>query len=167
MNTQGSTNPACPGRLSAAGGEPRSLAAVDVFLESLDLVPGPPGACPYLPDRQATYSAFAASRLHPEVYHELMDRGFRRSGTVFYQDRCHGCAECRPIRVPVDRFRPSRSQRRIWRKNRDLTVRVGRPVYTAAKWRLFREYQEHQHDGTMVRTVDDFRSFLYASPVNT
>src|SRR2546423_1634045 len=88
----------------------------------------PAHACAYLPGRAATNRAFACARLSPELYHDLMDAGFRRSGNVFYQPICGGCRECQPIRVPVERFVMSKSQRRVWRRNVDLHIEVSREL---------------------------------------
>jgi len=101
--------------------------------------------CPYLPGRQAQERAFLADRLDGEVYHELMDRGFRRSGDLFYAPDCPGCRLCVPLRVPVDGFRPSRSQQRVLRRNRDVQTVVRRPTFTAATWELYRRYLQFQH----------------------
>ena len=36
------------------------------------------------------------------------------------------CQRCQSLRVPVSTFRPSRSQRRVWKANRDaVTIRIG------------------------------------------
>lgn len=54
-----------------------------------------PHACPYLPGREAITRAVAARVIDPDIYHEFMDAGFRRSGTMLYQPVCIGCRECR------------------------------------------------------------------------
>lgn len=128
---------------------------------------GPEQPCPYLPDRQARHGGFITEHLHPDVYHVLMDRGFRRSGLVFYRPSCDGCSQCRPLRVVVDAFTRSRSQQRVWRRNQDLRVRLQAPRLTIEKWRLYRRYQENQHNGTMGTGLEDLRQFLYQSAVNT
>src|SRR6266540_77854 len=68
----------------------------------------PERLCPYLPDRLAQTRAFVARSMDPQVYHELMDAGFRRSGELFYQPICRGCRACTPIRVPTEHFRPNK-----------------------------------------------------------
>jgi arginine-tRNA-protein transferase len=101
------------------------------------------------------------------VYQRLMDAGFRRSGRVVYQPMCRGCRACLPIRVPVEAFRPSRSQRRVLRRNGDLVLRAGRPEPTRQKFELYQRYQTQWHEGTMAGTWDDFLDFLYRSPVDS
>jgi arginyl-tRNA--protein-N-Asp/Glu arginylyltransferase len=132
---------------------------------SLTTVPEHP--CPYLPDRLAMNRAFLCRRMPPELYHDLMNAGFRRSGTYFYQPVCRGCRECQPLRVPVDRFTPSKSQRRAWRRNGDLIVTAAPPEPTPEKFDLYTRYLRDRHE---LKPEDDFNSFvrfLYTSPVDS
>jgi arginine-tRNA-protein transferase len=105
----------------------------------------------------------------PELYHGLMDAAFRRSGTLFYQPICAGCRECRSIRVPVDRFTPSKSQRRARRRNSDLIVDVASPPEASdEKFDLYTRYLRDRHDRDgREDSRDDFVAFLYRSPVQT
>ena len=133
---------------------------------SLTTLPEHP--CSYLPDRAARNRAFLCERMPGPLYHELMDAGFRRSGTFFYQPVCTGCRECRPIRVPVDQFQPSKSQRRAWRRNDDLVVSVEPPAPTEEKFQLYARYVREWH--AKDEDADDpsgFVDFLYRSPVDT
>ncbi|MGC6489578.1 MAG: arginyltransferase [Planctomycetota bacterium] len=118
--------------------------------------------CPYLEGRQARQYGFAAERLPAEVYVALMDRGFRRSGAVFYAMECPGCRACVPLRVPTATFRPSRSQRRALAKNRDVTVDYRAPVYSEESFALYRRYLAHQHPGSpQSDTQEDFADAFY------
>lgn len=139
---------------------------VDAFLESESLPVSAEHACPYLPGLQAQCEGFCIDELDPEIYARLMDRNFRRSGRVIYRPVCPTCHECRALRVPVHRFGPSRSQRRVARRNRDLQVTVGPPELTDEKWGLFLAYMEFQHDDTMSRQRQDITDFLYNPPVD-
>jgi arginine-tRNA-protein transferase len=110
---------------------------------------------------------FLAQRMPPELYHRLMDAGFRRSGTFFYQPICAGCRACEPIRVPVATFTPTKSQRRVWRKNQDLVIEVGAPEATDEKFDLYTRYVKGRHDPHREEEREGFLEFLYRSPVNT
>lgn len=128
----------------------------------------PPHPCPYLPGLQARERAFLADRLDPEDYHDLMDRGFRRSGDMFYAPDCSGCRRCVPIRVPVATFRRSRSQRRVLARNRDLHTEARPPVLTAETWQLYRRYLRFQHGSAAGdETAASLRANLYAPVVDT
>lgn len=100
-------------------------------------------------------------------YQRLLDMGFRRSGRIVYRPICEGCRECVPIRIPVKSFLPSRSQRRVWQRNVDVTMTIGKPTPDAEKWRVFSDYQRMHHNGTMDADFESFVQFLYESPTDT
>ena len=133
----------------------------------LPLYQASPHPCPYLPDRTAVNEFTVVRSVEPTVYQSLMDAGFRRSADVIYRPICDGCRECIPIRVPVDRFVPSRSQRRVRRKNLDVEMTLGPPACTDEKWRIFAAYLQHQHDGAMGDSREELEGFLYQSPTST
>ncbi|MCG8405224.1 MAG: arginyltransferase [Phycisphaerales bacterium] len=134
---------------------------------SLPLFRGDPHPCPYLPGHTADNELTLVPRIDGAVYERLMDLGFRRSGDMLYRPACEGCSECVPLRVPVTRFKPSRSQRRVRRRNQDVVVETGSPISSDEKWRIYKAYLSHQHDGTMSDRREDFEQFLYNSPTKT
>jgi len=111
--------------------------------------------CSYLPGEEAR-SLFLdpEAEVTPEVYQQLIDRGFRRSGCYLYQPACPSCASCISLRIPVDSFRPSRSQRRNWRQNVErYQVTPTSPRYEEAHFELYRRYLLQRHpDGAMSNT---------------
>lgn len=127
----------------------------------------PQHECSYLPDRIAQSRGFFCSRIPGAFYHELMDAGFRRSGRLIYQPACGACRACQPMRVPVERFQPSKSQRRSWRKNQDLIVTHAEPEPTQEKFDLYARYVRDRHGREEDATPEAFTSFLYESPVDT
>lgn len=128
----------------------------------------PDPQCGYLPDRSTMTRAFGVREMPGELYHDFMDAGFRRSGRILYQPACHGCRLCVPIRVPVERFQPGKSQRRVSRRNSDLRVEVGEPAATEEKFELYGRYLATRHaSGRMERKWEAFEEFLYTSPVDT
>jgi leucyl-tRNA---protein transferase len=126
----------------------------------------PPHPCPYLPDRQATLRAFSTRKMPGLVYHDFLNASFRRSGLVIYQPICEGCRACVPLRIPVERFRPSKSQRRCLRRNHDLVVSVEKPSPTDEKFDLYTRYQSHRHS-SKPESRSNFEDFLYHSPLQT
>ena len=52
--------------------------------------------------------------------------GDRRVGRMVYRTECPDCTACEPIRVPVQTFGRSKSERRIFKKNSDLRVVMSR-----------------------------------------
>lgn len=127
----------------------------------------PETPCPYLPDKKARSEAYSVDQLEGAIYERLLTRGFRRSGRVVYRPRCRGCGECRQMRVPVESFQPTRSMRRVVRRNSDVTVDQGRPSPDHEKFAIYRRYLEAQHDDSMARSYEAFCEFLYDSPMET
>jgi leucyl-tRNA---protein transferase len=123
--------------------------------------------CPYLAGRTATLEGFPAASADPGLYRELMDHGFRRSGMFFYRPHCGGCRQCQPLRVPVASFAPSRSQRRCWQRNQDLSVQKGELELTDEKHDLYCRYLAQKHSDDSERDISRLRDFLYNRVVDT
>ena len=126
-------------------------------------------SCSYLPGRLSTTRALWAEGIPGELYHRFMDAGFRRSGKLLYQPACHGCRACRPIRVPVADFRPTKSHRRCRRRNADLAITVAEPVATDEKYALYLRYLAGRFGKANAEEEgrEAFEQFLYDSPVET
>ncbi len=124
-------------------------------------------ACPYLEGLKAAELVVLAPRMSPESYQGLMDRGFRRSGSYFYRPNCGACQRCVPIRLAVAGFSPSKSQRRVERRNADLRVEVGPPVLDDERLKVYELYQRQQHKTATSLTREHYRQFFCESPINT
>jgi arginine-tRNA-protein transferase len=154
------------GGASAALGHDERTRLLANTIERHAPLPGEPFPCPYLPGRMARHVTLIPSPLAPGLYHSLMDLNFRRTGPLFYRPQCDECSECRMIRVLVNEFRPSRSQRRCCARNADVTVTIGRPEPTEEKYQLYTRYLESRHDGQMDGSTNEFAA-LYTSLVRT
>lgn len=134
---------------------------------NIPLVVLPEEDCPYLPGRRSRIRAFLARDFSGDVYHDFMNAGFRRSGQVIYQPVCDNCRLCVPIRVPVGRFTPTKSQRRSWRRNADLLSTFDVPEATDEKFDLYCRYIAARHPTHAAGERESFESFLYESPVES
>jgi arginine-tRNA-protein transferase len=127
--------------------------------------------CPYLPAETAA-SAFVdpALELSPPLYGRLLEHGFRRSGVHVYRPACPGCSACRAVRIPVNDFRPRRSQRRAWRASAAGLALVPRPgEFVGEHYALYARYLAARHpDGGMAGgDAADYRRFAFADWCDT
>jgi leucyl-tRNA---protein transferase len=123
----------------------------------------PKHPCSYL-NRNNAQTLFFDPRevVSPAIYQNLTDQGFRRSGSHLYRPHCGSCRACVPTRVPVDQFRPRRSQKRVLKKNNDLHVRLETATFSKRHYHLYERYISLRHtDGDMYPASEDqYRSFL-------
>src|SRR5262245_21950065 len=114
-------------------------------MESLFRFTAPPSPCGYLPDRDWRMEYEIVGRLTPAEYMRRMREGWRRFGHTLFRPRCPGCTACRSLRVVVDRFRPSRSQRRCRQANEgEVELAIGRPRVTGEMLDLYDRYHAFQ-----------------------
>ena len=126
-----------------------------------------PFACSYLPEQDERLLIFMSDSV-PNIteYDFLIGAGFRRSGTQVYRPHCEACKACESIRLPVDIFTASKSQKRIMKRNQDLTIHISdndKPEY----YPLYESYVNQRHaDGSMYpATKEQYQGFVL-SPWN-
>ncbi len=129
-----------------------------------------PQPCPYLPDREerklfTTLDVDSALELNDALSHQ----GFRRSQNVIYRPSCSDCNACKSARVDVQEFKPSKSQKRVLRRNQKLVRTIKRTWVTEEHYALFSTYlnSRHENGGMAGMEVEEFSAMVEESPVNT
>ncbi|HEY5604670.1 MAG TPA: arginyltransferase [Gammaproteobacteria bacterium] len=132
-------------------------------VNSLAFFASEPHACSYL-DNRTSISLFADPTvpMTMPVYSRLADYGFRRSGPHIYAPNCPHCQSCIPIRLPVDHFKPNRSQKRVLNKNVNLTVKCLPAAFHQEHFELYQRYLSCRHAGSSMEnpSADEYLSFL-------
>ena len=129
-----------------------------------------PHPCSYL-EGECAQSAFVhTSRpVTTAIYGQLIEQGFRRSGDEVYAPHCPHCSACIPVRLPVARFKPGRSQKRCLSRNADTQVVVKPAVFEQAHYELYLRYQAVRHGGGAMAAAgpEDYLGFLGSSWCDT
>lgn len=141
----------------------------DAHLQRLQFYATTAYPCGYLPGKQAqSLIATPHHLIDAETYSGLIQLGFRRSGKFAYRPHCQHCNACVPVRLPVDRFQPNRSQRRAWRQHQTLSARLIPLTFSEEHYALYAAYQHRRHDGGNEQdTVEQYRNFLVQSNVDS
>lgn len=129
-----------------------------------------PQPCPYLHGRaeRKLFTALQGDNA-AELNNALSRQGFRRSQNVLYRPSCESCVACMSARIRVADFDPSRTQRRLLRRNAGLTRVNMTPWATEEQYELFRSYLDCRHaDGGMAdMDVFEFAAMIEETPVQT
>lgn len=116
-----------------------------------------PQPCPYLDGRIERKLFTALQGDHANLLNDaLSQQGFRRSQNVLYRPACADCSACLSARIRVDSFKPTRSQRRTQRRNRNLICEASSPWATEEQYELFRRYLEARHSDGGMADMDVF-----------
>jgi len=97
----------------------------------------------YLPGRVARLPLRLPARpLNREEFSRRLEEGDRRQGVLLYRPACPMCQACEAIRIDVESFAPSRTQRRIERRGDvELDTEIGKPSLTMEKVALYNRHK--------------------------
>jgi len=119
--------------------------------------------CSYLSDQQS-------QNLYPDptlpmsnaLYSQLIQYGFRRSGNSSYRPHCPACQACIPVRINIEQFVLSRSQRRCLKRNQHITTSHHPAEFNSEHYALYRLYlnARHANAGMDNPTEESYRHFL-------
>ena len=140
-----------------------------------------PYKCGYLPNKLAQSLIAAPHHLvDSDIYSGLIQQGFRRSGKFAYRPYCDNCKACIAIRLILDEFAPTRSQKRAYKQHANLSVRVLPLGYQQQHFELYTSYQALRHadeelsqqaeahrTAEIQTEADQYRQFLCKSNVES
>ena len=99
--------------------------------------------CIYRPGQVARCPARAPTTpLTPEQLDLLLEEGDQRVGNTVFRTECPFCRACEPVRIDVNTFEISRSQRRVWKRNEGaLRVELGEPTLSRRRVALWNRHR--------------------------
>jgi len=129
-----------------------------------------PQPCPYLDGRMERKLFTALQGEHAQKLNDTLSKqGFRRSQNVLYRPSCAECSACLSARIRVANFTPSRTQRRVLRRNASLTRNATSPWATEDQFSLFRRYLDFRHaEGGMAdMDIFEFAAMIEETPIRS
>ena len=107
------------------------------------LVSDEPMRCPYLPEQTARLPLRLPARaLRRDEFAQRLEAGDRRQGLLLYRPSCPSCRACEAIRIDVEGFETSKTQRRVVRRGEsEIQTTVARPTLTAEKVALYNRHK--------------------------
>ncbi|HET6406953.1 MAG TPA: arginyltransferase [Chthoniobacteraceae bacterium] len=102
--------------------------------------------CGYLAGREATMEYRVMTDVTPGELEWMLIRGWRRFGHLYFRPACPSCAECVSLRIPVDGFEASRSQRRARNRCNHLRIRTCAPIVDEQRLALYHAWHGMRED---------------------
>ena len=132
-----------------------------------------PSKCSYL-DGKIEQRLAADISSYPNRHDSLSRAGFRRVENWVYKPICAKCNACKPIRIAAGngtygRLQISRNQKRVLRRNADLTRNI-LPNYSKSEhFELFHRYLDTRHNDGQMAGMDETRyaDMISISPIET
>ena len=100
--------------------------------------------CPYIEGKESCNEFFLAYNLSKTELDELLETGWRKFGIYFYRPKCPGCSSCLPLRVLTDEFIPTNSQKKIFKKNSDIEIKVKPLEYRGEIYDLYLKHSKRR-----------------------
>jgi len=123
--------------------------------------------CPYGFPTTAVYRQAMLGRLPATLYGRFLAHGYRRNGNWLYRMACPQCDRCVSIRLRPAEFRPDRNQRRVWRRNRDLSVAVAPLAVDEEKIALCDRFLQGRYPGRGASAREYYAGFFMNTMTTT
>lgn len=102
--------------------------------------------CAYLDDKEQTTHYKIIENCSATSCQEMVERGFRRFGKMFFRPICATCHECQSIKIDVENFEFTKSKRRVLKKAQDIKVYIQEPSISQEHLILFDKYHRHMQE---------------------
>lgn len=116
--------------------------------------------CPYGLPFQAVYNQGLFDTMPDFIMDVYLASGYRRNGNVIYNMHCPDCQACVPIRIDPKEFKPNRNQKRVWKKNRDITVEIAPLSCSPGNLALLEKFLAARFPGRDSSPLDYYTGFF-------
>ncbi|HIC79016.1 MAG TPA: arginyltransferase [Sulfurovum sp.] len=111
--------------------------------------------CAYIPDKKVRMHYKHIENATQSYNTALINRGWRRFGSYYFHPICESCSECKSLRINVNEFKLSKSQKKSIKRNRETEIIIQKPTLTQAHLDLYNKYHsfKHQKDNWTHRNI--------------
>lgn len=102
--------------------------------------------CSYLKNKEQTTHYKLIQNCSLQETDELIERGFRRFGRMYFRPICSTCKECQSIKIDVENFEFTKSKRRVLKKASHIKRYIQQPSMTQEHLALFEKYHQYMKD---------------------
>ena len=102
--------------------------------------------CSYLEGNEQTTHYKIINSCTAEMCQDLIERGFRRFGKMYFRPICASCNECQSIKIDVNNYAFSKSARRVFKKARHIQSYLQKPSISKEHLALFEKYHLFMHE---------------------
>lgn len=102
--------------------------------------------CSYINNKEQTTHYKIIENCSSFHAQELIERGFRRFGKMYFRPICPTCDECKSIKIDVANYIFSKSEKRVMNKANHLKSYIQRPSLSQEHLELFEKYHKYMRD---------------------
>ncbi|QOY51678.1 arginyltransferase [Candidatus Sulfurimonas baltica] len=102
--------------------------------------------CSYLQNQHQTTYYKVIEECSTQQCQDFIERGYRRFGKMYFRPICSTCNECKSVKIDVDNFEFSKSQRRVIKKASNIKSYIQRPTISKTHLELFEKYHLNMKD---------------------
>ncbi|MCL2481264.1 MAG: arginyltransferase [Spirochaetaceae bacterium] len=123
-----------------------------------------PVKCPYLPGKIFVQRYFVHNSLSEYEFEYLLSEGWRKFGYYFFKPECPECLECTPVRVLTKEYFPSRSQKRVLRKNSATGIYITQNSFSEERYRIFEKHSKIRFNQKTTKENYEYNFCISAVP---
>lgn len=102
--------------------------------------------CSYLDNKQQISHYNVIDKCSAATCQDLIERGYRRFGKMYFRPICAECNECQSIKIEVQNYTFSKSAKRVLKKSKDLSIVLQRPTISKEHLYVFDKYHKYMHE---------------------
>ena len=111
--------------------------------------------CAYIPGNKVRMNYKYVKDPTAEFNSAVIQRGWRRFGKYYFHPICNGCNECKSLRIEVESFTLTKSQKKAQNRNKDTKIIIQKPSISQMHLDLYNKYHNFktQKDGWRQKNI--------------